>query len=111
MEDLEWDFRDESDRDRLVFSNKNKNVKHVGEDYARIKLKNKTINNDKEYNIAIKNEILPETSLQEIESLTVHVTMTSYLSIQLKKNRRVNSNLVSTGTGRSRINRLQLSNF
>ena len=37
--------------------------------------------------------------------------MTSYLSIQLKKNRRVNSNLVSTGTGRSRINRLQLSNF
>jgi len=27
------------------------------------------------------------------------------------KNRRVNSNLVSTGTGRSRINRLQLSNF
>jgi len=37
--------------------------------------------------------------------------MTSYLSIQLKKIRRVNSNLVSTGTRQSRINRLQLSNF
>ena len=49
-------------RDRLEFSNGNKNVKHVGGHFgATIKLKNKTINNDKEYNITIKNEIIVKT--------------------------------------------------
>ena len=57
VEDLEWEFDDEDARKSLKFSNSNKTVKNVGENSELIKLKNKTINNDKEYNITIKNEI------------------------------------------------------
>ena len=57
VERLEWDFYDKYERNRLEFSNCNRNVKHVGKNSALIKLKNKTIKNDREYNITIKSEI------------------------------------------------------
>ena len=58
VDELEWEFLREEHRDRLVFSNGNKNVKHVDELFgADIKLKNKKIKNDREYHIIIKCEI------------------------------------------------------
>ena len=69
--DLEWEFEDENHRERLECSNGNRNI-NIIEGYADIKLKNKTINKDKEYNILITSEIsvydLLEISVVDSES-------------------------------------------
>lgn len=56
-EPLEWDFYNEYYRNQLEFSNCNKNVKFVGEHYVNIKLRDKTIENEREHKITIKREI------------------------------------------------------
>lgn len=55
MEDLEWEVF--KGRGVIKFSNGNKNIKNCSGSGASIKLKNKTIKSDREYNITIKNEI------------------------------------------------------
>ena len=57
VDKLEWEFSREDRRDNLKFSNGNKNIKHVGEHGISIKLKNKTINKDRQYKVTIQSEI------------------------------------------------------
>ena len=64
VDELEWKFLHEYQRDELEFSHGNKNVKNVGEFSAYIKLKNKDIKNDRQYNITIKNEIKDDDYLE-----------------------------------------------
>ena len=62
MEELEWEFQNEKERDKLQISNRNRSLKNIsasasGSDIVRIKLKNKTIDNDREYRVTLKSGI------------------------------------------------------
>ena len=64
MEELEWKFKYISHRDRLKFSNGNKNIKNNCGFSVDLRLRNKTMNNDKEYKVTKKSEIKDDDWLQ-----------------------------------------------